>query len=155
MSSIKRVISVILRCSVCTSPSPTILKTNLSSPLPGHLILLSAGPTPHPPPSQSLHHAATPPVTLAHGFLTTKITSYVDKKGFLPRLQAESRFCSADRRLHGVVSTGAGSVALLNSGGTSAHLALYPVTCLTVILLLPLRHKKRVIKTETDCSNTS
>ena len=67
----------------------------------------------------------------------------ITSEGFLPRIQAESRFCSADRRLHGVVSTGAGSVALLNSGGTSAHLALYPVTCLTVILLLPLRSTRK------------
>ena len=137
MSSIQRVRSEYSDAQ-CTPPSPTILKTNLPSPLPGHLILLSAGPTPHPPPSQSLHHAATNPVTLAHGFYTTQITSW----GFLPRLQAESRFCFADPRLHGVVSTGAGSVALLNSGGTSAHLALYPVTCLTIILLLPRSTRK-------------
>ena len=71
--------------------------------------------------------------------LLPMVSSQPRSEGFLPRIQAESRFCSADRRLHGVVSTGAGSVALLNSGGTSAHLALYPVTCLAIILPRPTR----------------
>ena len=82
----------------------------------------------------------------------------ITSEGFLPRIQAESRFCSADRRLHGVVSTGAGSVALLNSGGTSAHLALYPVTCLTIILLLlrPTRKEssRRTLTVQTLVENS-